>query len=373
VNQEKSIIAVKRATRVSQVAGIGFVLATVILLSAPSWCSRGQLSMLVEFFCYLALAQLWNLLAGYAGVISLGQQAFLGLGGYTLFFLSLVFGWHPLVALVAAGIVGALVAIPCAVIVLRLHGAHLAIGTWVVAEVFRLAFSELTVLGAGSGISLPVVVARAIDFPFLRRDGVLYMLSLVLAVLSIVLPYWLLCSRHGLALTAIRDDETAARTCGVDSFRVKLAAFVATGFGTALTGAVIFLDKLRISPAAAFDANWTSYIIFIVIIGGIGTLEGPIVGTILFFLLRQYLSDLASWYLIILGVLAALVMLKMPTGLWGAFSRRFDVLLFPTRRRLLVGGRVMSPKTASSSAREAGDAPKTVETADLAVAKGYSL
>lgn len=345
-------IAVKRSTRISRVAAVGFILATAVLLTAPMWCGRGQLSMLVEFFCYLALAQLWNLLAGYAGVISLGQQAFLGLGGYSLFFLCLVCGWHPFAALAAAGIVGALVALPCAAIVLRLHGAQLAIGTWVVAEVFRLGFSELTVLGAGSGISLPVMVAKAIDLPVLRRDGVLYMLSLALAVLSIVLPYWLLCSRHGLALTAIRDNETAARTSGVDSFRVKLAAFVATGFGTALTGAVIFLDKLRISPTAAFDANWTSYIIFVVIIGGIGTLEGPIVGTILFFLLRQYLSDLASWYLIIMGALAALVMLKMPTGLWGAFSRRFDIQLFPTRRRLLVSPPASSPVQGGSGRAE---------------------
>lgn len=329
-------ISVERSTRVSRIAAIGFALITAVMLTAPLWCGRGQLSMLVEFFCFLTLAQLWNLLAGYAGVISLGQQAFLGLGGYAFFFLVMISGWHPMLALVVAGVVGALVAIPGAAIVLRLQGAHLAIGTWVVAEVFRLVFSEVTVLGAGSGISLPVAVARAIDVPVLRRDGVLYLLSLGLAVLSIALPYWLLCTRHGLALTAIRDNETAARTSGVDSFRVKLAAFVATGFGTALTGAVIYLDKLRISPTAAFDANWTSYVIFIVIIGGIGTLEGPIVGTIVFFVLRQYLSDLASWYLIILGCIAVAVMLKMPTGLWGAFSRRFDILLFPTRRRLVV-------------------------------------
>lgn len=327
---------VRRTTRVSRFAAVAFAFAFVVLVTAPSWCSRGQLSILVEFYCYLALAQLWNLLAGYAGVISLGQQAFLGLGGYCLFFLCLILGVHPMVALIAAGIVGALVAAPCALVVLRLHGAHLAIGTWVVAEIFRLLFSEVTALGAGSGISLPVQVARAIDWPILRRDGVLYLLSLSLATLSIVLPYWLLCSRHGLALTAIRDNEQTARTSGIDSRNVKLATFIAVGGGTALTGAVMFLDKLRISPTAAFDANWTSYIIFIVIIGGIGTLEGPIVGTVLFFLLRQYLSDLAGWYVIILGALAVAVMLKMPTGLWGAFSKRFDLQLFPTRRRLVV-------------------------------------
>jgi branched-chain amino acid transport system permease protein len=327
-------VVVERTTRISRVALVVLIAVTAVFIAAPLWCSRGQLSLLVEVFYFLALAQFWNLLAGYAGVISLGQQAFLGLGGYVLFFATIVLHWHPILALALAGVVGALVAIPGAVIVMRLRGAYLAIGTWVVAEILRLCFSEVTVLGSGSGISLPVSVARAVEMPGLHRDGVLYLLSLLLALLSIGVAYGLLCTRHGLALTSIRDNEMAARACGVNSFRVKLIVFVVAGLGTALTGAVIYLNKLRISPSAAFDINWTSYLIFIVIIGGIGTLEGPIVGTIVFFLLRQYLSDLGSWYLIILGGIAVLVMLKMPTGLWGEFSRRFDVSLFPTRRRL---------------------------------------
>src|SRR5262249_8141539 len=159
--------------------------------------------------------------------------------------------------------------------------------------------------------SLPVQVASTLNAPVLGRDGVIYLLSLVIAVLSVALSYGLLCTRYGLALTSIRDNEKAARTCGVDSARLKLLVFVGAAFGTALTGALIYLTKLRISPNAAFDPNWTSYLIFIVVIGGIGTIEGPIVGTIVFFLLREYLSDFGSWYLITLGGLAVVVMLKM--------------------------------------------------------------
>jgi branched-chain amino acid transport system permease protein len=336
VNNPLLEVTVERSTRTSRTAAVVFCLTIVALLTAPAWCGRGELSLMVEFFYYLALAELWNLLAGYAGVVSLGQQAFIGLGGYAFFFLTVNLGWHPLLALFAAGIVGALVALPGAAVVLRLHGAYLAIATWVLSEVMRLGFSEIVSLGAGSGISLPVAVVRRLELSFLPRDGVLFLLALVFAVLTIALSYLLLCSKYGLALTAIRDNETSARSSGVDSFRLKLGVFVASGAGSTLLGALIYLTKLRISPAAAFDVNWTSNLIFIVIIGGIGTLEGPIVGTVLFFLLRQYLSDLGSWYLIILGALAVVVMLKMPLGIWGAFSRRFDVHLFPTRRHLVL-------------------------------------
>ncbi len=345
-------VTVERSTRTSRTAAVVFCVAIVVLLSAPAWAGRGELSMLVEFFYYLAIAELWNLLAGYAGVISLGSQGFIGLGGYVMFFCTLNMGWHPLLALAAAGIVGFIIAIPGAAVVLRLHGAYLAIATWVLAEVARLGFAEMTSLGAGSGTSLDVDIVRRLDLPFMSRDAVLFLLALLFAILTVGLSYLLLCSKYGLALKSARDDETAAKSSGINSFGLKLGVFVASGAGTALIGALIYLTKLRISPASAFDINWTSNIIFIVIIGGIGTLEGPIIGTVLFFVLRQYLSDLGSWYLIILGALAVVIMLKMPRGLWGAFSYRFDVRLFPTRRNLVLTSHQphISPVTAGEAA-----------------------
>jgi branched-chain amino acid transport system permease protein len=329
-------ISVERGTNISGAVTVAFALTLVILASAPAWCSRGWLSVMIEIFYFVALAQMWNLLAGYAGVISLGQQAFLGLGGYAFFFFTKLWDWDPFVALLAAGVVGALVALPSALVILRMHGAYLAIGTWVFAEVLRLAFAEVTALGAGSGTSLPVSVARAFNIEPLGRDGCLYLLALVIATVSLALSYWLLCTRYGLALTSVRDNEKAARSSGVDSGRLKLVVFVGAAFGTALAGALIYLTKLRISPGAAFDPNWTSYLIFIVVIGGIGTIEGPVVGTLIFFFLREYLSDYGSWYLISLGGLAVIVMLKMPNGLWGEFSARTNISLFPTRRKLVV-------------------------------------
>ena len=109
-------------------------------------------------------------------------------------------------------------------------------------------------------------------------------------------------SRHGLALAAIRDSEAAAESVGVDSYRTKLAVYVLAAAGTGMIGALIYLQKARISPDAAFSVlDWTAYVIFIVVIGGIGTIEGPIVGVIVFFLMQTYLADFGTWYLILLG------------------------------------------------------------------------
>jgi branched-chain amino acid transport system permease protein len=146
----------------------------------------------------------------------------------------------------------------------------------------------------------------------------------------------LLRSRYGLALTAIRDNELAARSNGIDVTRIKLAIYIATAGGTAMVGALIFLQKLRISPDTAFSVNdWTAFVIFITVIGGIGRLEGPIIGTIVFFVLRQALADYGAIYLLMLGVVAIVVMLKAPKGLWGLVADRFGWHLFPLERRVV--------------------------------------
>jgi branched-chain amino acid transport system permease protein len=326
---------VVQSSSTSRVAGLVAIAIVLALISAAGWADRGLISLLMEFCCYLALAQMWNLLAGFAGIVSLGQQAFLGIGGYALFFAALRLGWNPSEAFLLAGVAGAVVAIPGALIVFRLQGAYLAIGTWVLAEVLRLIFSQVASLGAGSGISLPVTFAKSVRMVGMNRDVVLYLAALGLALATVIASYMLLRSERGLALTAIRDNELGARSSGVSSFKVKLLVFSATGLGTGFTGALLYLAKLRISPGAAFDVNWTSYMIFMVVIGGVGTLEGPIAGTLVYFVLRQYLADLGSWYLIILGVVAVTVMLKLPMGIWGTVARKYDLSLFPTRRRVV--------------------------------------
>jgi branched-chain amino acid transport system permease protein len=218
-----------------------------------------------------------------------------------------------------------------------LRGAYFAIGTWVVAEVFRLLASQVSALGGGSGISLPAAVVIAMAPSRQLREFETYWLALGLTVIVLAAIVALLRSRHGLALTAIRDNELAAESNGIDVTRLKYIVYVLTAFGTSMVGALIFLQKLRISPDTAFSVNdWTAFVIFITVIGGIGRIEGPIVGTIIFFVMRQTLSDLGSLYLLMMGAVAIVVMLWAPKGLWGFVAERFGWQALPLQRRLVL-------------------------------------
>ena len=310
-------------------------LALIVLAAAPWWAGRADLRLLGEIFLYLSLACLWNLMAGYAGLVSVGQQAFVGFGGYMLFALAIFGGLHPIVAILLAGVLAGLISVPIAALIFRLKGAYFAIGTWVVAEVFRLTFAQISALGGGSGTSLPVDIVRSLADSRSGREALSYWLALGAAVTVITCVYLFLRSRRGLALTAIRDSEVAASGLGIDIWRTKLEVYVVTSAFTAVIGGLLFLQKLRISPDAAFSVNdWTAFVIFIVVIGGIGTLEGPIIGTILFFLLRETLADFGTIYLMVLGVVAIVVMLKAPKGVWGLVRDRYDLELFPLSYRV---------------------------------------
>jgi len=327
---------VEHATPSSRVGVALIAMALVVLAVAPYWGDRQMLRLLAEIYAFVALASLWNLLAGYAGLVSVGQQAFVGLGGYVLFALAILLGVHPIAAILIAGPIGALVAIPVAALIFRLRGAYFAIGTWVVAEVFRLLASQVSVLGGGSGISLPAAVVVAMAPSRQMREFEIYWLALTLTVTVLGAIVILLRSRHGLALTAIRDNELAAQSNGIDVWRIKFIVYVLTAFGTAMIGALIFLQKLRISPDTAFSVNdWTAFVIFITVIGGIGRIEGPIFGTIVFFLLRQALADLGSLYLLMMGAVAIVVMLWAPKGLWGMIAERLGWQALPLQRHLM--------------------------------------
>ena len=339
--------ALTRETRASTVTLLLAAPVIVILFALPAFASRVLWQELFYVFTMLSLAQLWNLLAGSAGLISVGQQAFVGVGAYALFAFTVIAGLDAVLSIVLSGALAGLVAIPVALIVFRLRGAYFAIGTWVVAEVCRLVLAQVKQLGGGTGTSLPPDIASSIvGLDFVRsffavrgpaaRDIMVYWLALMLALGTFALVYRLLRSRHGLALSALGDSEAAAESTGVDVFRTKFLIYVLTAVATGMVGALIFLQKARISPDAAFSLiDWTAYVIFIVVIGGIGSMEGPIIGVAIFYLLQYYLAALGSWYLMLLGVLAIVLMLFAPSGIWGVISHAFDINLFPVRRRLI--------------------------------------
>jgi branched-chain amino acid transport system permease protein len=326
---------VERATRASRAFAIFLFAMVIVLASLPYWGGSGTMRLVSEMAYYLALAQLWNLLAGYAGLVSVGQQAFVGIGGYTLFYLTSQFAIHPLLALALAAPVCALMSLPMALLVFRLRGAYFAVGTWVLAETLQLGVSLITPLGGGSGMSLTPAIVREIAPDRAGRELLVYWISLAIVVVVFAIVYFLLRSKHGLALTAIRDSERASESLGVDTYRTKLMIYVVTAACTGLVGAFIFLQKLRLSPEAGFSINdWTVVVIFMVVIGGIGTLEGPIIGMLIYFVLREFLADYGAWYLILLGVVAVVIMLRAREGLWGLIAHRFNVHLFSVRRYL---------------------------------------
>jgi len=321
---------VRRSTRTSRIGVWGATVVAIGLATLPWWADPSALRLVVEAVCLLVVAQMWNLLAGYGGLVSVGQQAYVGIGGYALVTLADFAGLDPFLCVPLAGLVALLVALPVSRIVFRLEGGYFAIGTWVVAEVFRLLVANTSALGGGSGQSL--VSMRA--YAKATREAATYWIGLALLIAAVGGLYLVLRSRFGLGLTAIRDSEVAAESQGIDVAATRLRVYAASAFGTGMAGALYFLMNLRISPDAAFGVNWSAYVIFIVVIGGIGTIEGPIAGTLVFFALREGLADYGAWYLIAMGATAVLTMLFAPAGLWGSLARRFDLHFFPVQRRV---------------------------------------
>ena len=337
---------VSTRTRCSAVSMALILAAVVLAFATPLFASRAVIQDLFFILTMLVLAQCWNLLAGYAGLVSVGQQAFVGFGAYAMFAAVSLLGFDPLAAIVLGGLAALALAVPTAFFVFRLRGAYFAIGTWVIAEVVRLSLAQWKALGGGTGTSLPSGATR--DMAGVRfvaewlgvrasqaTDIVCYWLALLLAVATIGLIYKLLRSKQGLGLAAVRDNREAARAVGVDPLWTKSFVYLVAALVTGLAGALIYVQKARISPDAAFSVpDWTAYVIFIVVIGGIGTIEGPIVGVIVFFVLQKLLADYGSWYLLVLGLIGILIMLFTPRGLWGLFADRTGIQLFPVRRIL---------------------------------------
>ncbi len=319
---------------VSMMAGIATPLIAVVALTAVTGIFSPRLA--ADMLIYLTLAQLWNLLSGYAGLVSVGQQAFVGLGGYAFVYVATALAVPTLPALALGGFAGLIAATVASFFIFRLKGAYFAIGTWVVAEICRLTVAVTPQLGGGSGTSLPVGVVRALGASREARDLAYLAIAFTLAIVTLAAIMIFLRSRYGLALVAVRDNERAAESLGVDTLRIKRATYIAVGFATALVGALIFVMKLRMTPDAAFSVlDWTAYVLFIVIIGGSGKIEGPFIGTIIFFVLRALLAGFGPIYLVLLGAVAIAVMLFAPGGIWGLIHARTGWELFPTRRRRL--------------------------------------
>jgi branched-chain amino acid transport system permease protein len=351
----KTPVKVERYTRISRVALPVAAAVVIAAATVPAWGSSAIMKQSVTLLTLIALSQMWNLLAGYAGLVSVGQQAFVGIGAYSLWVFSEKFGINPFVCVIFAGIICAVLAVPTAGLAFRLRGGYFAVGTWVIAEVYRLLVTQIKWLGGGAGVSINSVG----DYARHTRESVTFWLALGVAVGSIALVYLLLRSRRGLALTAIRDNDVGARGLGVNITRSKLWVYIIAAAGTGIAGAVIYLNLLRAQPEAAFSLQWSALMIFSVVIGGLGTIEGPIIGAVIFFVLQQLLADYGTWYLVLIGALAAGVVVFAQRGLWGTLVRKKAVDLFPVRRRLCLETVCFTEESPRQSGEEPGKLPST--------------
>lgn len=312
----------------------GWLLAGVIvaaLAALPAWTGFATQRLMVEVFTVFAIATAWNLLAGFGGLVVVGQHVFVGVGAYALFVVSNALGLNPWWTLPLSAAAAALFALLTAWPMFRLSGAHFAVGTWVLAELVRIAALNTESLGAGGG--LPLETLR--EFTRAQRNSGVYWAALATGVIALVAARTLLRSRLGLALASVRDGEAAARASGVPVQRAKLALWVVAAALTGLAGAVAYMNTLQVSPDASFGLGWTAMAIFIAVLGGIGRIEGPVLGTLVFFALRESASGFGAWYFVALGLLAIVTMVAAPGGAWSLVQRRFpDLDPFAVRRRM---------------------------------------
>lgn len=309
---------------------LGFLVCLAALALLPWYAGFATQRLMVEVLTLFTMALAWNLLAGYGGMVAIGHHVFVGIGAYALFAATNELGLNPWLALPLAGAASALFALLFAWPMFRLSGAYFAVGTWVLAELMRIIALNTQWLGAGAGMPLTAMG----EFGRFERNAWVYWSALAIAVLAITAARSMLKGRLGLALMSLRDAPQAAAASGVPVARAKLALWVLTATLTGLAAGVAYMNTLQVSPDASFSLNWTAAAIFIVVLGGIGTLEGPFLGVLVYFALREAFSDHGAWYFIGLGSLAIAVMVLAPAGLWGWISRNGRIDLLSVRRHM---------------------------------------
>ncbi|MCL2493238.1 MAG: branched-chain amino acid ABC transporter permease [Clostridiales bacterium] len=315
---------------------IVFAVIIVALLLLPFWGRIfGQSYDYIIFIVglmgvYITLGQMWNLLAGYSGLVSLGLQMFIGVGAYVLALVANY--WHvPLVlGLFMGGAVAMVIGVGLSYLLLRMRGMYFAIASWMFAQAAVLVIVLFPLFGKGLGLF--ITPARQLD------NTQKYYFSVVMFIVVTIVFVILLRSKLGLGLLAIRDNDTASQTSGVPLFRSKLICMMISSFITGVAGGVYYISQVWVQPLKAFDISWTVAVVFIVVIGGIGTTTGPIIGGVIYVFLSQYLatlSQIGSLNMVILGVIAVAVILAAPKGIVGTLQNRFGFEIISVRRWMM--------------------------------------
>ncbi|HUZ25088.1 MAG TPA: ATP-binding cassette domain-containing protein [Streptosporangiaceae bacterium] len=287
------------------------VLATVvvvILATVPGLTSQYGLLVAFEIAQLAALAQAWSLMAGYGGVVSLAVAAFVGVGSYATAKLSVSAGLGLIPSILAGGLFAVVFALAVSVPMFRFRGLYFTIGSLVLAEALGIFMSNYNGFGGNQGITLTDTAPSA---------QTVYLLSLALMVGITLTVAWLVRSRLGLGLRAIRDDEDVAERVGVRTFRTKLTAFVIAAFVMGVVGGIQAQRTGYVEPSGSFALDWTIEAVNAAIIGGVGTIIGPLLGSGISVMLSERLANYPEIHLTILGVLLIAIIRLAPDGLWG--------------------------------------------------------
>jgi branched-chain amino acid transport system permease protein len=329
--------SVERWTTSSRIAAWGSIAVLVLLVIAPAVMGGGFTDRMTALFIYVVMAAMWNALAGFGGLVSVGQQVFFGLGAYFTVRLA-DRGIDPFLSILIACAAVAAISWPLSFAMLKLRGGEFAIGMWVVSALVHLCVNLDGLIKGETGTSLISLNA----YMAAERRDLIYWLALAAMAAFLVGLFVLLRSKTGAAIQAIRDDEDAAAALGVDVMATKRLLFVLAAAGIGIAGSLWLASAISFQPKTYFSVQWTAYMIFMVLVGGIGTFEGAILGAVIFFLIETWFGSWGVWYLIGLGLVALIFSLFFPRGLWGAIENRFGISLMP------VGYRLRLPETTTS-------------------------
>jgi len=305
----------------------------ILALLPVAGVPREWLPYVFLFLLYLAMANMWNLLAGYSGLISLCAPAFLGIAGYALAigtWVSIPWWLGIIGGAILAGIFAILISLP----IFRLSGVYFAIGTLVVPEALRIVFLLWRPVGGelhGGGAGY--MIKGLVDV----QMSTIYWLALGTAIASAVIMRIVLKSKLGLGLAAIRDNERAAANSGVNTLRIKVYSFLISAVITGLAGAVFYVYQGYLEPVSTFNVKWTMTILLATVIGGLRTEGGPIIGTIIIVFLYFLLARYAGYSLLIQGVIVIIIMLLSPQGIVGIMrnTRLYQSLSQLANRQLM--------------------------------------
>lgn len=343
MNRESGFV-VERWTRLSAATSAVTVVILVVLASAPFLFDPGVVDSLTTLFIYLILSVMWNALAGYAGLVSVGQQAFFGLGAYFAVQLSYHgVGVYP--ALLLGALAAGILSLPISSLMLRLRGGEFAIGMWVVAELTHLLVALDPLINGETGVSMIGLNAFGPD----DRRAFNYWMALAAMVVLLAAVFALLRGRLGASVQAIRDDEDAAESVGVRVLAGKRTIFFLAAFGCALAGSLWLATSITFQPRTYFGIQWTAYMLFMALVGGFGTFEGPILGAVIFFLIEYLFGATGVWYLVGLGGAAIVFALFLPRGLWGTVEDKFGIRLLPVGYRLRMLGFAPASRDATAA------------------------